>query len=120
MVQLLWIELVMKLAGGVVLLLVPLTAIKVLGLPRSDTAFWPRLLGVVLIGLAAATFMDASVKLGHGLALGGSFVINTIAGLTLAAMLFLKQGPPSLRGRIVLWGLAVGLIGLALVEIAYI
>lgn len=120
MVQLLWIELVMKLAGGVVMLGLPLTAIKVLGLPKTETVFWPRLLGAVLVGLAIATFMDASVRLGHGLGLAGSFVINLAAGMVLAAMLFLKQGPQSLRGRAVVWGLTAALIGLALIEIAYI
>jgi hypothetical protein len=103
MIQLLWIELVMKLAGGIVLLSIPLTAIKVLGLPRSETTFWPRLLGAVLIGLAAATFMDASVRLGHGLALGGSFVINVVSALAL-----------------VLWGLVITLIGLAFAQIPYL
>ncbi len=120
MVQLLWIELVMKLAGGVLLLALPLTTIRVLGLPRSETAFWPRLLGAVLIGLAAATFMDASVRFGHGLGLGGSFTINIISALTLAAILTLQKGPTPLRGRIVLWGLVVVLIVLAFAQIPYL
>ncbi len=120
MIQLLWIELVAKLAVGLVLLAVPLTAIKVLGLPRPPTAFWPRLLGGVLLGLAAATFMDTTVRLGHGLSLGGSFVINLITGLTLGTMLFLNQGPDTRRGRAILWSLTVALIALSLIEIAYI
>ena len=120
MIQLLWIELVTKLAVGLVLLAVPLTAIKVLGLPRSATPFWPRMLGALLLGLSAATFMDTTVRLGHGLSLGGSFVINLISGLTLATLLFLKQGPETKRGRFVLWVLAAALVGLALIEIAYI
>lgn len=120
MIQLLWIELVAKLAAGLVLLVIPLTAIKVLGLPRPPTAFWPRLLGGVLLGLSAATFMDTTVRLGHGLSLGGSFVINLASGLTLGAMLFLKQGPDTRRGRAILWLIAGTLLALALVEIAYI
>lgn len=120
MLQLLWIELVMKLAGGLVLLFVPLTAIKVLGLPRSETPFWPRLLGAVLIALALATYMDASARLGHGLALGGSFVINVTVGLVLAALLYLKQGSQTVRGRILLWALTAVLLLLAAVELAYI
>ena len=120
MIQLLWIELVTKLAVGLVLLAVPLTAIKVLGLPRPPTAFWPRLLGGLLLGLAAATFMDTNVRLGHGLGLGGSFVINLSSGFTLGTILFLKQGPDTRRGGAVLWTLAAAIIGLALIEIAYI
>jgi hypothetical protein len=120
MIQLLWIELVMKLAGGLILLTIPLTTIKVLGLPRSETPFWPRLLGAVLLGLATATFMDASVRLGHGLALGGSFAINVVSALTLGAILTLQKGPTPLRGRIVLWGLVAVLIVLAFLQIAYL
>jgi hypothetical protein len=119
-IQLLWIELVMKLAGGLVLLLVPLTAIKVLGLPAAPSPFWPRLLGAVLVGLALATYMDASVRLGHGLALGGSFVINLTAGFALAALAYLGRGIETTRGRLVLWLCAAGLLGLAAVELAYI
>lgn len=110
----------MKLAGGLVLVTLPLTAIKVLGLPSAGTAFWPRLLGALLIALAAATFMDVSVRLGHGLSLGGSMVINLVSGLTLMAMLVMKQGAASWRGQAVLWALVVAVLGLALVEIAYI
>ncbi|MEQ1695757.1 MAG: ABC transporter permease [Hyphomicrobiaceae bacterium] len=120
MIQLLWIELVAKLAVGLVLLVVPLTAIKVLGLPRPPTAFWPRLLGGVLVGLSAATFMDTTVRLGHGLSLGGAFVINLALGLTLGTMLYLKQGPETRRGRAILWAVTAVLLVLALVEIAYI
>lgn len=120
MLQLVWIELVMKLAGGLALTLLPLTTIKVLGLPKAETAFWPRLLGVVLIGLAAATFMDASVRLGHGLGLAGSVAINLVAALALTVMLVLKQGPAAWRGRAVLWLLVFLLGALVLVEIAYI
>lgn len=119
-IQLLWIELVAKLAAGLVLLAIPMTAIKVLGLPRPPTAFWPRLLGGVLLGLSAATFMDTTVRLGHGLSLGGSFVINLISAATLGTMLFLKQGPETRRGRAILWALTAALAGLGLIEIAYI
>jgi hypothetical protein len=118
--QLLGLELVLKLAGGLVLLFVPLTSIKVLGLPRSETPFWPRLLGAVLIALALSTYMDASARLGRGLSLGGSFVINVTVGLVLASMLYLKQGSQTKRGRIILWLLTAFLLTLAAVELAYI
>ncbi len=120
MLQMLWIEFVAKLAGGVVLLSFPLTVIKILGLPKAETAFWPRLLGAVLLGLAVATYMENSVKLGHGLGLGGSLVINLAGGLTIAALLFMKQAGDTVRGRVVLWAVSLALMGLALVEIAYI
>lgn len=120
MVQLLWIELVIKLAGGLLLLAVPLTTIAVLGLPKAANAFWPRMLGAVLVGLAAATYVDTNVRLGHGLGLAGAFVIDLVSGLGLASLLFLKQGPDTWRGRAVVWVAAVGLIVLALAAIPYI
>jgi hypothetical protein len=120
MLYVLWTELAVKLVGGTILLLFPQTAIKVLGLPRTDTPFWPRLLGAVLLGMAAANFMDASVRLGHGLSLGGSFVINTVSAFTLGAMLAFKQGPPARRGRLILWALVAVLTGLALVELNHL
>jgi hypothetical protein len=119
-IELLWIELVTKAATGLVLLVMPLSAIKILGLPRSETPFWPRLSGAVLIGLGLATFMDASVRLGHGLGLGGSFVINLTIGFALAGLLYMNQGPQSRRGRIILWVLVAALLLLAAVELAYI
>jgi hypothetical protein len=118
--QLLAIEFVTKLAGGLILLAAPLTAIKLLGLPRSETAFWPRLLGLILIGIALAAYMDASVRLGHGIGLPGLMVVNLIAAFGLGAMLALQKGPTPLRGRVVLWGLAALLAGLGLFEIAYL
>lgn len=117
--QLVGLELALKLAGGLVLLSFPLTAIKVLGLPKSESACWPRLLGAVLIGLAIATYMDASARLGHGLGLAGSMVINFSASFALICLLVLGEGA-SWRGRVLLWGVAAGLLILALVEIAYI
>ena len=120
MIQLLWIELVSKFAAGVLLLIAPLTAIKIMGLPRPPSPFWPRFLGGALLGIAAATFMETTIKLGHGLSLGGSMVINLSIGLTLGSILFLKHGPETMRGRAILWAVTACLIILALIEIAYI
>jgi hypothetical protein len=120
MLYLLWAELALKLSVGLALVFAPLTTIKVLGLPRSETAFYPRILGALLIGVAAATFMEVSVRLGHGLALGGSFVINVAGALVLGSVLAMKQGPTTLRGRLILWGLVALLTLLALAEIAHL
>lgn len=120
MLKLVFLELATKAAAGLLLLFVPLTTIKVLGLPGPDTAFWPRLLGALLIALALATYMDVSVRLGHGLGLAGTVVINLTLGLVLAGLLYQKQGPQTRRGRLIMWLLAAGLLGLGLIEIAYV
>ena len=89
MLQLLWIETLLKLVFGLVLASVPLTAAHLFGLSRPDSGFWPRLLGGVLIGLAGATFLEGWVKNAHGLGLGGCLVINLAAAAILFALVFI-------------------------------
>jgi hypothetical protein len=116
--QLLWIETLLKLAGGLLLLLAPLTTIKALGLPPAASEFWPRLLGVVLIGLAAATFIEGAWDGSRGLGLAGLIVINILSA-AVVAVVALFGGVSTRRGALVLWSLTVLLIVLALVEIAH-
>jgi hypothetical protein len=116
--QLLWIETLLKLAGGLVLVLAPLATIRLLGLPRTETGFWPRLLGFVLIGLAGALFVEGSQPGSRGLGLLGCVIVNFCAVSMLGGLLALEAGPPSARGRAVLWALVVLLVSLSVLEIA--
>jgi hypothetical protein len=118
--QLVLFELITKLASGLALLAAPLTLITLFGLAPAASAFWPRLLGAFLLGLTAATYMDVSVRLGHGLGLAGAMVINFAVSMALAAGLILGQSAPTRRGRVFLGGIAAALFMLALAEIAYI
>jgi hypothetical protein len=93
--------------------------LRLLGLPRPDTGFWPRLLGAVLIGLAAAMFLEGTAR-GHGLGLAGVIVINLCGGAMLASLLVLDHGPASRRGRLVVWGVVSTLVLLSVIEIAVI
>ena len=120
MQQLLWIETLLKLAGGLALVLAPLTVIRLLGLPEARSGFWPRLLGSVLIGLAAATFLEGTVSGSRGLGLAGSIAVNLFAAAMIAVLLALEAGPSSRRGAVLLWLLAATLILLSLFEIAYL
>jgi hypothetical protein len=115
--QLLWIETVLKLAGGFVLLVTPGLAIKVLGLPRGDT-FWPRLLGAVLIGIGGACYIGGAVPGAKGLGLAGAILINLAAASAIAAHLVLHRSGPSARGSAILWLLVGLLFVLSLAEIA--
>lgn len=117
--QLLWLETLLKLAGGLVLLAAPLTTIKVLGLPPSATGFWPRVLGVVLVGLAAATFVEGALPGSRGLGLAGLVVINLTSAALIAVSALFGGGAPTRRGAAVLSLLVVLLLALALVEIAH-
>lgn len=117
--QLLFIETVLKLSGGVVLLLMPLTACRVLGLPKPASGLWPRLLGSVLIGLSAATYLEGATKL-NGLGMAGCAIINLVAAVVIMTLLILGAAGDTQRGRIILAALAVVLLVLSLLELAQI
>jgi hypothetical protein len=116
--QLLSIEILLKLAGGLFLMLAPLSTIKLLGLPRTESGFWPRLLGAVLIGLAGALYVEGRTPGSQGLGLAGCVIVNFSAVSILAGSLALDAGPPSARGRAVVWALVVLLVCLSVLEIA--
>ncbi len=120
MQQLLWLETVLKLTGGLALVLVPGLVIKILGLPPAERNFWPRALGAVLLGLAAGTFIEGSLENARGLGLAGSVAINLVAAAVLGSLATLRLGPTTQRGQAVLWALVVVLIVLSLFEIAHV
>lgn len=119
MQQLLWLETLLKLAGGAVLVLFPLTTIKLLGLPPAATAFWPRLLGAVLIGISAATFIEGAWEGSRGLGMAGLVVVNLLGAAVIALAAMFGGGAQTRRGTAALWALVVLLLLLALIEIAH-
>ena len=118
MQQLLWIETLLKFSAGLTLVLVPGSVIKVLGLPPAASSFWPRLLGSVLIGMAGALFLEGSRPGSSGLGLGGCLIVNFSAVSMLGTLMVLDAGPPTARGRAIVWGLVVVLVWLSVLEIA--
>ena len=118
MQQLLWLETLLKLAGGLSLLVAPVTLSRLLGLPLPGASLWPRLLGAVLCGLAAATFIEGTRPNAGSLGLVGCIAINLTAAALLAVVTGLGMGAETRRGRVVLWGLVALLIILVLFEIA--
>lgn len=119
MQQLLWLETLLKLTGGALLVLAPFTTIKVLGLPPSASAFWPRILGVALLGMAAAIFVEGTWGSSRGLGVRGVIVINITSAAIIALMAMFGGGAPTRRGSLALWGLVVLLFVLVLFEIAH-
>jgi len=116
--QLLWLETLVRLSAGLVLLIMPLTAARVLGLPLPQAVLWPRLLGALLVGMAAATLLEGSVADARGLGLGGLVLINLITAAVIITLLVLERGSQTKRGKLFLWTLAIMLFGLGLIEIA--
>lgn len=118
--QLLWIEFLLKLGVGCILMLGPRLLARVLGLPPAESPFWPRVLGGLLVGVGAAAFIEVKLKAGTGLGLGGAIAINLSGVAILISLLILGQAGPLRRGRAALWIVAGVLATLALVEIAWL
>ena len=118
--DLLWLEILLKLVSGTVLLLFPRTLARLLGLPPVAETFWPRLLGGVLLGLAAATFLEGRLAATNGLGLAGHVALNLAAALTLLSLLVVGRAGPARRGRILVGLAAAALTALALVELAWV
>ncbi len=114
--KILQLELVLKGVAGVLLLTIPVTTARVLGLPHGNVGFWARLLGILLIGIAGAVYLEHDVEGAEGLGLGGLILINVLGVLTLTAMMLL-HGAGSRRGAIATWLVIATLFGLALAEI---
>lgn len=116
--QLLWIETLLKLSAGLPLVLAPRSTIRLFGLPQTDSGFWPRMLGAVLIGLAGALFLEGRLPGAHGLGLAGCVVVNLAGAAVMASLLVLEAGPTSLRGRAVMWAVVLFLLLLSILEFA--
>lgn len=116
--QLFWLETVLKSSAGLLLLTIPVTTAKLLGLPHGNVGFWARLLGITLIGLAGAIYIEATQPSGRGLGFAGLVVINIVFILTLMSLIILKQ-VTTWRGAASLWIIAGLLLVLTLFEIAH-
>lgn len=119
MQQLLYIETILKLSGGLVLLLTPLAACSVFGLPKPQSGLWPRLLGAVLIGMAGATYIEGATT-ADGLGMAGLVIINMVAFAVILTLLVLGAAGTSRRARAILALLALALLSLSVLELAQI
>lgn len=121
MQQLLWFEVVVKGAAGLTLLLVPLTAIRITGMHRPETGFWPRLAGGLLLGIAGATYVTLQFPDARGgLGPAGLIPINLAAASAMVAPLIMGTAAPSRRGKAFTLVNALVLLTLAFLEIAHI
>jgi len=114
---LIFIDGLVNLILGVLLLLFPVGIIEILGLPPTNTLFYPSILGAVLLGIGIALFLELvgfSRQL-RGLGLGGAIVINIIGSFVLICWLIFGSLEIPLKGQFILWiiGLLVFFIGIA-------
>jgi len=117
--QLLWIEALLKFGGGLLLLFMPISSARAIGLPHGNIGLWPRLVGALLIGIAAAIYLEG-LKLNQfkhsGLGLGGVALINIVAIFSIGTFLAIDL-VKTVRARLVLWVLVVLLTILSVLEL---
>jgi hypothetical protein len=114
--KLLLIDCVVNLLLGGLLLLFPLGIIDLLGLPQTNTNFYPSILGAVLFGIGLALLFElvGLAKGFQGLGLGGAILINIVGSLVLILWLLFGSLDIPVKGQIILWmiGLIVFIIGI--------
>lgn len=103
---------------GLILLAFSRPVVTFLGVPWSDSAFYPTILGGVLLGIGIALFLEVYRPSGewHGLGLGGAIAINLSGGCVLILWLLAGELAIPLHGRLFLWGLALLLILISIIE----
>jgi hypothetical protein len=112
--SLLKVDAAINLVLGSLLLLFPEPLVQILGVPASEPAFYPSILGAVLIGIGIALLIQR--KNPGGLGLHGAVAINMCGGLALGAWLLFGSLSLPTRGYVGLWGLVVLLVGLSTIE----
>jgi hypothetical protein len=114
------IDAFINLVLGLLLLAFNPSLASFLGVPTSPSPFYPNILGGVFIGITLALVMEALRKPGEGDAgLGrmGAVSINLCGGGVLFLWLIFGGLDLPLRGVLLLWGLAILLPAISLVEL---
>jgi peptidoglycan/LPS O-acetylase OafA/YrhL len=117
--SLLWIHVLLDGTLAQLFLLTPRLSLRILGLPASPTQFWPRIAGALLAGLALANLAGLLGWTKTGIGLAGHIAVSLSVAFVLLTMLMTGTEIPTKRGRAILWTMAIGLILLSLVEVAY-
>ena len=117
--KILLVDAIINLTLGVLLAIFPKSIVEVLGVPDTDATFYPSILGAVLIGIGIALLIGCRRKSHRpaGLGLYGAIAINLCGAAFLIGWLLIGNLAIPLRGQVFLWGLAVLLISISLVEL---
>jgi hypothetical protein len=106
---------VVNLGLGVLLLLYSPALAKAVGVPLTDSAFYPNILGAVFVGIAIALLVEAFRKSAGRVGLGtvGAALINLCGAVVLAIWLIRGGLELPLRGWVLLGALDALLIVIA-------
>lgn len=104
---------------GLLLLFFPRVIIEFLGIPMVENAFYPSVLGSILMGIGIALFFEWRREKTDviGLGIGGAIIINVSVGLAIIVWLLFGNLAIPLRGYLILWGLALIIIVVVILEI---
>ncbi len=110
-------DILAKAALGAALLAVPRVTLIVAGLPRGDQFLLARILGSVLLGIAGAALLQLDRHTPIGLGAHGLAAINLTCAVALISILILPNPFNALRGRLLLWALALVMVILGVSQI---
>ena len=113
--RLLYIDAGINLVLGCILVVFPAPIVSLLGVPETQPAFYPSILGAVLFGIGIALVVE-NIK-GKGLGLLGAVSINLSGGIVLGTWLLFGGLQLPTRGWVFLWALVVLLVGISTVEL---
>lgn len=105
---------------AVLLLAFSPTIVNFLGVPDSDSFFYPNILGAVFLGITIALIIEAYRKHKNkyiGLGLVGAISINLSGGLVLLLWLIFGRLNLPLKGLIFLWVLDILLVVVSAIEL---
>ena len=110
---------VINLILGILLLLFPAGIVELLGLPYTNTNFYPVILGAVLFGIGIALLIEryGALKNVRGLGLGGAIAINICGAGVLLVWLLVAPFDIPIRGNITLLSIAIIVLIVGLAEI---
>lgn len=100
---------------GLLLATFPNSVVRFLGVPATDTKFYPSILGAVLLGIGVALFIEFYRKPSQppGLGLSGAIAINLCGAIFLAGWLMTGTLDLPLRGQVFLWTVGIGLAAIS-------
>jgi hypothetical protein len=104
-----------NIALGLLLATFPNSVVRILGVPPTETRFYPSILGAVLLGIGLALLIEFYRKptQSPGLGFNGAIAINLCGAFVLAGWLLSGALNIPLRGRVFLWTIACALVAIS-------